>query len=172
MSKKKVIKGTPKDNFFEMNPELEYITEFKELKENDPLASTVMWAIYMTEDPNSQLYKFKDVKQRRQEVEKNYLKSTDFDWNAYKDITTAYLEFTLTEDEKSFKVWRDKAKEMDAYVATLTFGADDDRLFKLFEKAKSFWATLAEIDKKFKVDGEDTAIKGQGELSARDKRYL
>ena len=61
---------------------------------------------------------------------------------------------------------------MDIYLGTLKFGPDDDRLFKMFEKAKSYWAALEEIEKKVRAEAEGTnTIQGKGNLSASDKRY-
>ncbi len=173
MSKLKVELNLDKD-FFDVNQEFRIISEFKEFRESNDNASQIMWGIYLSEDLNSGLYlKFRDRLKRRSEIEKNYLNIPDFKWEDYEDLIYTYNELTLSETKKSLKTWKDKIRELDIYMTSLKFGADDDRLFKLIEKAKPFWATIEDIEKKVKAEteGEANTIQGKGNLSLSDKRY-
>lgn len=167
----KFVKADITKDFWEINPEISLITVFREFREEERNSSMIMWAIYLTEDPNSKLYKLRDIKERRSEVEKNFLKVKDFKWENYNTIIQAYVDITMSENEKSFKTWTDKAREMDVYVGTLQFGPDDNTLFKMFKEARAIWSTLHEIQKKLVEEEEESVIKGKGELSDRDKRY-
>ena len=160
-------------DFFDLNQEFRVISEFKDFRENNVDASRIMWGIYLVEDPESKLYKkIRDRQKRKDEVEKNYLNIPDFKWDDYTLYINLYNEYSLSESKRSLKTWKDKAREMDIYLGTLKFGPDDDRLFKMFEKATSYWAALEEIEKKVRAEAEGTnTIQGKGNLSASDKRY-
>ena len=163
------VSGDWDKDFFKENPEFNLITIFKNFKESENDASQIMWGIYLLEDTRSPLSKIKDKEKRREEIDKNYHK---IDWDKYQNLVEAYIDITLTDSQKSYKVWREKAQQLDNYVKTLDFKTDSEILVKLFKDAKNIWATLDEIQKRVSEESEDTTIKGQGKLSARDQRFI
>lgn len=170
----KFTKGDINKDFFDENPEIAFFSEMIEFRNGNKDASRIMWSIYLSEDPDSRFYKaFRDVKKRRAVIEKEYLKTTDFKWEDYNQYIRLYLEWTLSDSKRSLKTWKDKIRELDIYIGTLEFGQDDERLFKIIEKAKPLWVTMEEIEKKVKAEseGEANTIQGKGNLSITDKRY-
>lgn len=164
----KIIVGDPKKDFFQQNPQFEVITIFKELQKSEKDASQIMWSIYLSEHPNSVLYRIKDLKERRKEISDNYY---NIDWDKYNNIINEFLKYTLSDNQRSFKIWRDKARELDDYIKNLNFETADDKIIKLFEKAKVIWTTLDLIEKRMSEDETQGTKEGGGQISGREKRW-
>ena len=68
----KRVTGNPEKDFFEQNPEIKYMDIGHEVlkREGRAKASKVMWAIYQSEDPDSQLYRIPiaEKRKRRQQL--------------------------------------------------------------------------------------------------------
>ena len=164
----KEISNKWNEDFFKENPEYDLITFFKEFKKRDDNASQIMWGIYLLEHPKSPLYKIKDRKIRKSEIEKNYFK---IPWDDYKEVEEEFIKLNLTDNQSFYKTWVDKARELDSYLKGLDVSTEADIILKLFDKAKNIWNTLDEIKKRVEEDEiGNITIKGQGQLSARDKR--
>lgn len=130
-----LVVGTPERDFFEQNPELEYITEVKNFIKKfggKKKAGRLLWAIYLTEDPNSKLYRGMDIEERRKEVSKNYLNEPDFNWDELKDFISSYPRIALTKEEVFFDIWARKLDEVQVYFKeTNLINFDDaDKLLK------------------------------------------
>lgn len=113
-----LVVGTPDRDFFEQNPELEYISEVKSIIKkygSKKKASPILWAVYLTEDPNSKLYRGMDLEERRAEVAKNYLNNPDFDWGELNEFIRTYPRIALTKEEIFFDIWARKLDEIQAY---------------------------------------------------------
>lgn len=165
-----LVQGTYEDNFFDLNPEFRLITIFKEFESACSNASQIMWGIYYLEDPNSKLYRIKNKDERKQEIENNLLHEK-INWDSYENLIQSYIELTLSDNARSYKIWREKARDLDNYIKTLDFEKNAEVLLKLFKEAKSIWATLDEIQKRTEDEDSSTTARGGGQLSARDKKF-
>lgn len=100
-------------DFFELNPEYKFFNGTNTLIKNvgPLLASKVMWAIYLTEDPDSAYYGL-ELKERRELIQSNYLKNEDFDWDEYKYVITDYPKMLMTPAKRRYKKLNDNFDKM------------------------------------------------------------
>lgn len=91
-------------DFFDFNPEYRYFNEISKLYKDvgASLASKVMWAIYLTEDPQSAFYGLKR-EDRRKQVESNYLQNDSFEWDQYEYLVVAYPTITMSPAKEGIK---------------------------------------------------------------------
>lgn len=132
-----LITGDPSKDIFEQNPELEYIGSIREfIKEHGgkKKASKLLWAVYMTEDPNSKLYRIMDLEERRKEVAENYLLDKKFEWAALDKICLEYGRIALTKEEIFFTIWGQKLDELQAYLKFTDIASDPEQIIKIMEK--------------------------------------
>ncbi len=164
----KQISNSWNKDFYDENPEYNLITFFKEFKKREPNASQILWGIYLLEHPRSPLYKIKDKALRKAEIDKNYF---NIDWDNNSDVIDEFISINLTDNQKFYRTWLNKARELDKYLEELDVTSEADKVMKLFDKAKGIWGTLDEIKRRVEEDeNSNVTIKGQGQLSARDKR--
>lgn len=132
-----LINGDPGKDIFDQNPELEYISSIKEFiksKGGKKKASKLLWAVYLTEDPNSKLYRIMDIEERRKEVSENYLGDKDFDWKDLDKICIEYGRIALTKEEIFFTIWSQKLDELQAYLKFTDISSDPEGIIKIMEK--------------------------------------
>ncbi len=132
-----IISGDPNKDIFEQNPELEYISsvrDFIKKQKKKSKASQLLWAIYLTEDPNSRLYRVMDLEERRKEVAENYLKEKDFDWKDLDDMCIQYGRIALTKEEIFFTIWSQKLDELQIYLRQTDIASDPEGIIKIMEK--------------------------------------
>ena len=158
-----------KDDFFKSNPELSLLSEINGLRDREN-ASQVMWSIYLVEHPDSRFYRIGDRQKKREEIEKNFLKCK-LDWENLDKVILEFISVTTSDTKRSYKIWKEKAQDLDNYVKSLTFEENSDILLKLFKEVAAIWRTLAEIESKMVDEESKDQIKGKGNLSAREKRY-
>lgn len=84
-------------DFFFYNPELRYYPVVDKLLSDvgPQVASNIMWAIYLAEDPSSKFYTNRP-EQRRKYVEDVFLKIPGFDWSLYQYVIDFYPEMTMS----------------------------------------------------------------------------
>lgn len=132
-----LISGDPSKDIFDQNPELEYIGSIKNfIKESGSKkkASKLLWAVFMTEDPNSKFYRIMDLEERRKEVSENYLEDVDFDWDSLSEICKEYGRLVLTKEEIFFTIWGQKLDELQAYLKFTDIASDPEGILKIMEK--------------------------------------
>lgn len=120
-------------DFFEYNPELRYFDCINRLikKIGAKEASDVMWAVYLTLDPDSKLFASRlDV--RKDLVARNFLKAPDFNWDLYEDILTCYPNISMSPSKADYYRIRALFDKLLSEVET-----SDDR-----QAIQSFFATL------------------------------
>lgn len=109
----KLVIGDPKESFFKQNPELEFMSPIKRLirKVGKKEAGRILWAVYLTEDPNSKFYSMRRER-KREEVAKNYLDDPDFNWDEYESIIQEYPNLAMSVEAKNYKRLNDKFQKM------------------------------------------------------------
>jgi hypothetical protein len=100
-------------DFFEYNPELRYIDPITRLvdQRGQEVASKVMWATYLSEDPDSKFYAMR-LEERRYQIAKNFLKAIDFDWESYKYVIDAYPDIAMSPKKRRFQRLNSKFEQM------------------------------------------------------------
>lgn len=146
MSKFALVKGTPEEDFFKQNPELQYRSSVKRLirKVGKKEAGRIMWAVYLTEDLNSTFYPLR-TEEKRMEVAKNYLEDEDFDWDEYESLIEDYPNMAMGVEARNYKRLNDKFQAMlsevegaDLKLAS-TFYSKLDSIYKGLERAKEMY---------------------------------
>lgn len=162
-------------NFWEDNPEVKYIEEFRELfnKLGDIQSSRIMIAIFLVEDPKSH-YKDQMRHERISLVCKNFLKKPDLDWGKLKRYTDAYVYHVLSVEEKRFNIISKKADQLVHALDLLDFDKPEDR--KEYKLVMADIIKSQELYQKYKAEMVDyhrrRKIKGKNILSVREERQL
>lgn len=167
-----IVQGNPELDFFEQNPELRYISLCQEvLSREKGNASKVMWAVYLTEDPNSRLYNV-PYTERRREVAINFFKDENYDWEDIKYVITGYPRTVLTKEEIMFKIWGDKLDMLTAHVKDLNLETDSgfNKTFKVMEKMDKIWSTYDTVKNKMVEQKTKSRLQGGGSESRREAR--
>lgn len=132
-----LISGDPNKDIFEQNPEIEYISAVKAFIKKvggKKKASRLLWAVYLTEDPNSKLYRIMDREERRNEIAANYLNEKDFEWEELDDLCLEYGKIALSKEEIFFTIWGQKIDELQVYLKTTDIANNTDQVLKVLEK--------------------------------------
>lgn len=146
----KVIKGTTQDNFFDVNPDVMYYDYVQDIYADygREEASKIMWAIYLSEDPNSSFYNL-PKEERRNMIRENYLKKENFDWDEFDMLIKSYRRMFLSKGEAMFKVWMDKMEEMTEWINEMNFETDGKTLQALMKDVKSYWDEFEKVQESF-----------------------
>lgn len=154
-----------KGDFWEQNPELEYIKEFADLirQVGRVQASETAWAIYLREDPNSKFYSM-PMRERIIAIEAEFLGTEDYPWGNFQYLIDAYPNIVMSKKRRMYKVWTDKLDDMTEYMKGLSFGVSDDqddKILTLYAKAKTIWNTFLEVEKKIiEEEAEQDQMRG------------
>lgn len=112
----------PDNNFWEDNPQLKYISEFKELYDLDKtkdksFSSKQLWAVALFSDAaKSTLYAMPE-EDRKNEIIENVLTS-QHKWEDLKKAIEAYPKHCMSKKQRVFKSWGDKLDEFERFIAT------------------------------------------------------
>lgn len=84
-------------DFFEWNPELRYFDCITRLIKNkgSKVASDLMWAVYLTLDPDSKFFSER-LEARRKHIAENFLGIPDFDWDSIDYVLACYPEISMS----------------------------------------------------------------------------
>lgn len=155
------------NNFWKDHPELKIPEAMSSLYEKDKSknkseSSQIMWAIHLSEHPESKFYNNPD---KRDVLAKSFLKNEKFKWENYHKIIVEYKSIAFTPAEQALVNWdeimqmRDKSlKEM---YKLATEDKDTDELVKL---DKMLVATPKMFDdyKRVKKDFEEEKTHKKG----------
>lgn len=160
--KVELVQGNPELDFFEQNPELAFISDFKEVREeySKDIASQMMWALYLSEDPNSKLYNV-PYEDRLAELKKTFELLEDEHWTYIKKkLAKVYSRIVLPKEAAIFKIWSDKLDDLGVHIRELGFGSktDEDRIIKLMTSYEKILASFDKIKIKYQAStlGEQT----------------
>jgi hypothetical protein len=167
-----MVKGNPSIDFFEQNPEL----KFREpcvtlLKQYPKEASSIMWAIYMLEDPSSEFYRL-PMDLRKKEIETNYLKNEKFDWSKHQLVIDAYPQLVFSKEKALFKIWSDKLEDLTTHLKGLDFTKDkeSDKALKIMDRMSKIWDGYEKVKNKMVEEESKTNLRGGAKQSARERR--
>lgn len=167
-----LISGDPNKDFFEQNPEIEYFSEVRAFikKHGKKKAGKYLWATYMTEDPNSKLYKGTDLEERRKIVSKNFLNEEDFNWGDIEDCISFYPRIMLTKEEVFFDIWARKLDEIKVYFNTTSIidFNDVDKLLKAMNQVPKLIEGYEAMKNKMIASQKTTKVHGGKKESASE----
>lgn len=164
------------DDFFESNPELKYIDDFAQLiKEvGEQKASKIMWAIWLTESPDSRLYGL-GIEVRRENVKRNYLEDKKFDFEDYIWLITAFRRHTMSKKSRMYTDYMEIMERRHNVLMQLSaeYEENSKEIDDMMLKTQKIWAELDKIEKEYLSDKEGGIhVKGGGKLSATDQGLL
>lgn len=161
------IAGNPAEDFFQQNPQVRYFPAVQRLLGNvaEDAAGKIMWAVYLTEDPDSKYYPI-SYTERRKIIADNYLKQPEFDWDGISYLVSAYPDMCLGVTERWYKKLADKFGEMVDAISEMDAKEDYkdmvmmyDKLEKMF-KGLDFAESKMQKEKSQRVEVRGTAQPG------------
>jgi CRISPR/Cas system-associated endoribonuclease Cas2 len=170
------IKGKPEFDFKEQNPIITTCSWFNKVyKDNKPdIASKICWAMYMIEeadDDDNPYARIIDREERINEVQKSYYK-VDINSEIYKGLVSDYTKFILSKEEALFNIHITKFEELTAYLKDLD--PSDDSQYKkyinIMDKLHNFWKGLQTVKDNMIEAKNKNKIRGNAQLSMREKR--
>lgn len=163
------IQGDPEKDFFEQNPEVKYFPDFQKIIKEEgskERASRVMWAVYLTRDPNSDWYHM-STKEKEALAKESYLKDQEFDFDEYKWLIKAYEKNLMDVTERNFSVWVRKLEQMTNRLDELSFGDKNDKLIlSYFTSLDKIWDTIYKVRDKFETHRKQQAEESRGDLES------
>ena len=95
-------------NFWELNPQLKYMSPFKDLYDSDESkgkehSSRVMWCVYLHQDPSYENKVYRLPPADKESTIRNYYDKFDFSDPLIQHCLSAYEEFCLTPAARAFK---------------------------------------------------------------------
>lgn len=158
-------RGNINEDFFLQNSDLTIAPEIKKLleKEERSVASKIMWAIYLIEDPDSIYFRI-PREERIKEVQKEYY---NIKLEAHKPLVDEYCRFVLSKEQAMLKFYFDA---MDSLVTELRTRSDINNKIKILSNIPKIWEGLEKIQTRIKEDNSKTQIKGHAKEGAREKR--
>lgn len=160
------VKGNPEFDFFEQNPEIKYFSEFSDIVK-DENGSKIMWSLYMSEDPDSKLFRMpKD--QRISEIIDNYYP----EYIHNEELSKKYANLVLNKEQQLYKIHIEKLEDLTTYLKQLEVDKDQDfdKYIKIIDKLPKAWEALEKIKSKM-IDKENkSTVRGGAQQSLREKR--
>ena len=156
-----IVKGDPDKDFFEQNPELKFHNFGYKLIEDfgEKDAGIVMWAIYLSEDPDSTLYQsMLSQEERRDMIQKTYLNKKNlkrFDWESVENVIRGYIRASMPMQKLRFKNLNDSFNDFLDEVRTTELSVD--KKAKIFGQVKSMYQGLEVAEKAFMKEKETGA---------------
>jgi hypothetical protein len=159
------------EDFWEQNPELQYIEPFAEIKKQKG-SSNIMKAIYLVYDYKS---KFNvggvNEEEAKRDVQKNFLKQKDFNWGKYNEIIEAYKDKCKTPLQKSLEQYAEQLFGLQKYINSLSWEDDDEAPIKAqsIKDYKAFFKDYKEYEALVKEELKEKRYKGGYRKSPAEK---
>ncbi len=147
------ITGNPAEDFFQQNPQVRYFPAVQRLLSNvaEDVAGRVMWAVYLTEDPDSKYYPI-SYDERRKIIAENYLKDPDFDWGSVDYLVEAYPDMCLGVAERWYKKLADKFGEIVEAIGDMDAKEDYKDMVMMYDKLEKMFKGLDFAESKMQKD--------------------
>lgn len=184
---------SPKNNFWEFNPQFMEVPLFKKLYKADrsngkKQSSDLMWAITLIYHPKSDLYYLPN---KEEKVSESILdlkpKSLDAFWADKKDLVDEFIAMATTQAERSLADWCEYMKKRDIYLKNTRYYFDEyktdsdgnnvlsktgseitikgtaEQLDKAWLASKAMWA---DYDKIIKAVSEEESVEGTKKIKS------
>ena len=128
---------SPKNNFWEYNPQFTLVHPFRKLWKSDRTkdkssSSNLMWAIALIHHPKSDLY---NVTGKEDKISDTVLgisgANVEKYWEDNKEIVDAFIDSALTQAEKSLVSWCEYMKKRDIYLKNTEYYFDQYKTDKM-----------------------------------------
>lgn len=170
------IKGNPALDFAEQNPIVAQVSAFKHVykKHKPDIASKMCWSMFMIEEADANDNPLANIPSRDlriAEVVKEYYK-VDVNSEEYKMLVSDYSKLILTKEESLYRIHVSKFEELTAFLDNLSLDVDKefDKYIKIMEKLNNMWKGLEIVKEKMVEVKSKNKVRGNAQLSAREKR--
>jgi len=170
------IKGNTELDFKEQNPIISTCGWFNTVykKHKPEIASKMCWSMWMIEEADTNFNSYARIVNREdriKEVQNSYY-NIDVTKEEYKGLVSDFSKFLLTKEQALYRIHVSKFEELTAYLDELSL--DDDKQFdkyvKIMERLDKMWRGLEMIREKMIDSQNKNKIRGNAQLSAREKR--
>lgn len=147
------IQGNPEEDFFQQNPQVRYFDPVQRLLSSaaEDVAGKIMWAVYLTEDPDSKYYPL-PYEERRRIIAENYLKQPDFPWEDYSYVVSAYPDMCLGVTERWYKMLADKYSDMVVAVSKMDVIEEYKEILMMYDKLEKIFKGLDVVENKMRKE--------------------
>ena len=172
------IVGNPAEDFFQQNPQVRYFPAVQRLlgdvakkhEDVDKVAGRILWAVYLTEDPDSKYYSI-SYDERRKIIAENYLNEPDFEWLDYDYVVKAYPDMCLGLTERWYKKLADKFSQMVDVVSTMDSLDDYKEILLMYDKLEKMFKGLEIVENKMnKERSQRVEVRGTAQPGFFGKR--
>lgn len=170
------IKGNPQHDFKEQNPIIAQIVGFANVYNNHKpdIASKICWAMFMLEEESQEdnpLARIIDREERLEEIQKSYYK-LDTSTEEYKTLVSDFSKFVLTTEQSLYRIHLRKFNEITTFLDNLTLDNDKDfeKYIKIMDKLDKMWKSLEVVKERMVEANNKNRIRGNAQLSVREKR--
>lgn len=153
-------------NLWDEYPDLEFITEFKELKEKEGAekSNNILKAIYYIWDPKSDKHDsgFTEAELIK-EMNKNLIGEKNFKWKDYEHVKAAWQKYCLTKTDTIFLKYQTKIEEVCKVIDGVKVTKDTIHEISDYLKIeKALLSDLAEAQKEFRQEAAARAEMMEG----------
>lgn len=170
------IKGNPQLDFKEQNPIISTCIAFTDIykKHKKEIASKICWAMWMIEEADYNVNPYAriiNIEERIKEIQKSYY-NIDTTTEEYKNLVNDFSKFILTTEESLYRIHTRKFEEMSTFLDGLSL--DDDKQFekyyKIMDKLDKMWKGLQMVKENMLDSQNKNKVRGNAQLSMREKR--
>lgn len=170
-----IIVNNPSDNIWEVNKELELISEFRNFKkkEGEHRSSQILKAIYYIWDPKSNINDsgFSEDK-LMDDVTQSLVDDPDFNWEDYEDIKQLYLDNNLSKNEQLLIKYRKEIQGLSELLDTWGWSKSDAKLKgEVVSQYKRLFEDLKEVESKFLMEKHEMEEMLGNYVKSRFEKY-
>lgn len=168
-------KTNPNTDFWELNPQIQYISPFNKLKDAFKDSSQHMWAIFFMSDPDEDVNKFYryDLEKRKQNIQ-NFYPNIKWKDALFIECLEAYPYECMTAVQRSLKEMQDSLKQRAKFLITTPYTLDTSaKLDAMHTKTDKIYDQLEKAHQKFqKQKEEEVRVYGGRKLSMSEKKLI
>lgn len=160
------IHGNAGSDFWEHNPDLQFVKELKALKEKYPeKSSDIMWAIFLIEHPKSELALAMTRAEREEHVlDTSVVAKKTWSSALVRNAITVFKRLCMTKGEYAFNVLDKKIDKLLSIIENMD-DTDEDLFDKIQEYLKA-WANIETLYEKAVTNAhKQQKTRGSSELS-------
>lgn len=167
-------KTKPTEDFWELNPQIQYISPFNKLKDKFKDSSQHMWAIFFMSDPDEDINKFYryDLEKRKEQIN-NFYPKIKWEDPLFIECLEAYPFECLNSTQRSLKELIDSLKQRARFLLNTPYDLDSaPKLDTMHTKTDKIYDNLEKALAKFSKQKEDEIKVYGGRSQTASERGL
>lgn len=167
---------SPEISFWEANPVVNTIPEFRELKEEEgeERSSTIMWAIaFLLDKSEDNPWRNTSQNEAKALISSDYLDNEEFNFNKYEKQFNAFKRHLMTHAQRSLLNWQNKLEERDMFLRDTEYSLETAKLLDDIQKNTiSIFKAKEQIEEMIAKEGEKSTIVGKKQESLLEKGQI